>query len=587
MFNLLSIRTLSTLVFAILAFSVAAQNDPLKSFFNQRVKEYNDNEPLEAKSDSFSIDPKLKETVSEDSMLLSNEYVDSGQLHAIDTISFIKRSNAVKKRRPKQDYKNESQWSKHYRITQAETYKEEHILDDSYRVFGWHPYWMGTAYQDYNYSLLSTIAYFSYELNPNTGGYRTIHDWKSTSMIDSAKAHGTNVLLSVTNFGKENNRVFLASTKAQREFIKILISLLEERGANGVNIDFESIPSDQKGNFTAFIIQLHNELKKTDKNYQVTLAIPPIDYSSVYEFKVLNSYIDLFVIMGYEFYGANSNEAGPVSPVGSGNVWWDYNLQGVLDEYSAEGIALDKTLMGLPYYGAEWKTESLKFPSKAKSFVKYPMYRDIIKKYGKLPCCEEKGSMSKYYVYRDSNDEYRQLWYDDSLSLSKKYDWVKEKGLAGVGIWALGYDNGHSELWKLLAAKFAYSGMEENSARFSKFFGRYSPRRLLMLLMRVIKDPTYLTRNPRPLLSLFGAISGLSLIGFFFIYRYGYRISRTFNVALKGTVTLLVLLMVGLVFLAMKFSVGGQLLYLSIGFLLGGAIIMWLSRNFLKEKELP
>ena len=30
-----------------------------------------------------------------------------------------------------------------------------------YDVYGWHPYWVGTAYNDYDFSLLSTFSYFS------------------------------------------------------------------------------------------------------------------------------------------------------------------------------------------------------------------------------------------------------------------------------------------------------------------------------------------------------------------------------------------------------------------------------------------
>ena len=36
-----------------------------------------------------------------------------------------------------------------------------------------------------------------------------------------------------------------------------------------------------------------------------------------------------------------------------------------------------------------------------------------------------------------------------------KYDLVKEDGLGGVGIWALGYDGSRPELWDALAAAFA------------------------------------------------------------------------------------------------------------------------------------
>ncbi|MCH7859431.1 MAG: hypothetical protein IID14_06995, partial [Candidatus Marinimicrobia bacterium] len=45
----------------------------------------------------------------------------------------------------------------------------------------------------------------------------------------------------------------------------------------------------------------------------------------------------------------------------------------------------------------------------------------------------------------------RQVWFDDSLSLALKYNLAVEKDLAGVGMWALGYDDGRPELWGALA----------------------------------------------------------------------------------------------------------------------------------------
>ena len=33
----------------------------------------------------------------------------------------------------------------------------------SREVFGYHPYWMGTAWTSYNFNLISTLAYFSAE----------------------------------------------------------------------------------------------------------------------------------------------------------------------------------------------------------------------------------------------------------------------------------------------------------------------------------------------------------------------------------------------------------------------------------------
>ena len=36
-------------------------------------------------------------------------------------------------------------------------------------VFGWHPYWMDSNWESYPLDLLSTISYFSYKVDPNTG----------------------------------------------------------------------------------------------------------------------------------------------------------------------------------------------------------------------------------------------------------------------------------------------------------------------------------------------------------------------------------------------------------------------------------
>src|SRR5512139_666278 len=48
----------------------------------------------------------------------------------------------------------------------------------SRKVLGWHPYWASaSAFQYYNYTALTHIAYFSYETDTATGGYKTIRGW--------------------------------------------------------------------------------------------------------------------------------------------------------------------------------------------------------------------------------------------------------------------------------------------------------------------------------------------------------------------------------------------------------------------------
>ena len=52
----------------------------------------------------------------------------------------------------------------------------------SREVFGYHPYWMGTSWQNYNFNLISTLAYFSAEAT-STGELSNLHGWPVSGLI--------------------------------------------------------------------------------------------------------------------------------------------------------------------------------------------------------------------------------------------------------------------------------------------------------------------------------------------------------------------------------------------------------------------
>jgi hypothetical protein len=56
--------------------------------------------------------------------------------------------------------------------------------------------------------------------------------------------------------------------------------------------------------------------------------------------------------------------------------------------------------------------------------------------------------------YRGQTPGWFQTWHDDAASLGHKYGRVHAEDLAGVGIWALGYDGPRAELWGALHAAF-------------------------------------------------------------------------------------------------------------------------------------
>ncbi len=498
----------------------------------------------------------------------------------IDTTDFKSRIFSVK-RRDMLAYRNGL--SSRAPIINHEPYQKEHELKPEVKVFGWHPYWMKDAYQSYNFSLLSVVAYFSYEVNPRDGSYLNIHDWATTPLVEEAQAQGCRVLLSVSNFGEQNNQLFLSNIGAQRKCIEQAIRLVEARSADGIHLDFEEIPVEQKQAFTNFVLDFASQLKRSLPDAWLTLSLPTLDFERVYDLKQLEHQVDLFVMMGYEFYGSNTDQAGPIAPIHSGSLWWELDLETAVDDYLATGIDPSKLLLTFPYYGAEWVTEGLQVPSQKRKFLSYQMYRDIRKK--RLSPNEEPESFSTYTTYRDSENNYRQIWYEDTLSLAKKYDWLLQKKIGGAAIWALGYDNGYQDLWKVLALKFAQPEATPNTKQSWSFW-----RRILMRGSYIARNPSVLVKNPRYLFSIFGILTGTSMLGFFTLYRYGCRFKRSFNLALKGSVAFILFIMLALLFVvvsnfnstymtAAAFLVGG--------FIIGAIVFLFISRRFLSEKELP
>lgn len=334
----------------------------------------------------------------------------------------------------------------------------------TYRVLGWHPYWTSaTAYLSYDYDALTHIAYFSYEVDSETGAYTTIHDWLTTPIINYAHQRGTKVLLTVTNFGSENNTKILSDTVKQVTMLNNLVNLLKVRNGDGVNFDFEIVPATQKVNMVNFIKRAVRIIKKELPDAEISLATPAVDWSSAWNFPTLSSLCDYLIIMGYDYYYKGSTTAGPVAPLEGEN----YNIKRTIDTYLAAGVSPQRLMLGVPWYGYDWPVVS----SVRKAAVTGTGTARIFTASEALAGTHGKvfDQLTKVpWVAYTSSSLWRQLWYDDLQSLDLKYELVKSKNMGGIGIWALGYQGGTQAVWDSI--KFAFNEYELETDQILKLF---------------------------------------------------------------------------------------------------------------------
>ncbi|MGH1339399.1 MAG: glycosyl hydrolase family 18 protein [Aureispira sp.] len=468
-------------------------------------------------------------------------------------------------------------------------------------IMGWHPYWEGDTYKTYNYRLLTHLAYFGYEVNPFTGGYsnfQAIHDFTDSDLIMTAHLDTCKVLLTVSNRGEENNDIFFMSEPdVQTNLIDSLISILQRSNADGIDINFEDVPSNQKNNFIDFVKDLSFAVREVDHNYVISMSVPIYDKDNIYDLPQLKPWVDLFVLGSYSFHiqPTELNE-GPLTPLtdidaniratvclyemyttldellavpysissvtllqdldyearlrdslnyyirrtyanleyepyditdvlntikitrdAEGRPLWQKpaisrllrrtNCIGMLSqqmparkqtddinfflfepqkdtlifkeydlfrniavraEVDSQALDLNQLIdyykdkigndhygslvLGVAYHGAVWYKDR----TDEKDFEGYMPYSEIVRlaELGRASIDYDKATHSLEATVRDSLGGVYKIYFDNSTSLGKKFDFAVDQELGGIGIWALGGDYAHTELWATIERSF-------------------------------------------------------------------------------------------------------------------------------------
>jgi spore germination protein YaaH len=329
----------------------------------------------------------------------------------------------------------------------------------------------GLQYLDYD--AISTIAFFSLPADRNghltkrTSTGATAPQWrawtssKMTTIIGRAHANLTKVVPSIQRFawtsaGAQDTIALLSRATARQTLANEIAGAVVARGVDGVNLDFEPIPSSQRANYVTFVRQVRQALNARRPGYQLTFAAT--GYIANYDIRSLTApgAADAVYIMGYQYRGSWSTRAGSTAPLTGTN----YDVTDTVNAYLARTSA-SKIILGVPYYGYGWSTSSSLIHSTTagayRASVLYPQALALAARYGTRYDTVEQSAWTvfRYRPCSSCSLQWRQVYFDNVRSLGAKYDMVKRKGLRGAGIWALGFEGSHTELYTLLKQKFA------------------------------------------------------------------------------------------------------------------------------------
>ena len=243
--------------------------------------------------------------------------------------------------------------------------------------------------------------------------------WPLVQALDTASVHS-----------------MLSNPAAIARLIGELRATAATSGYPGIHLDVENAAEEDRPALTSLITQLAAGLHADQR--RLAVAVIPhkpghINASSVaYDLPAIAAAADLVTLMAYEQHGP-STQPGPVAGLD-----WDTELLAG----SLPSLTASRTLLGLGTYARRWTPDGAVAdgygPAVAAALAE-PNAR-----------CDYDFAAQTPFIDSGTTSAQTVTYYDDADSLARKLSLEPSRGLAGIAIWRLGFED--PALWALLPA---------------------------------------------------------------------------------------------------------------------------------------
>ena len=298
----------------------------------------------------------------------------------------------------------------------------------AYRMSAWVPSWDPAAA-----TVMQMQAGNLEETNP---GWYTVaadgsvtNNYKAEDPTMRAALAGTMLVPTIKNYvgGRFDGALVAAiiNDPVRREaHAETLTRLVIERGLDGIDVDYEAVPTTANASFTAFIQLLAGKLHAANRFLSVTVHAKTGEKTNwngpgAQDWRAIGAVADSVKIMGYDKH-YDGGSAGAIAPL---------DWLGLVATYAEETIPAGKAILGLPWYGYDW----------AGTDATSVTYADAI------ALAQGVGAA----VNRDVNGEAtftysgRTVFFQDLAAYEAKIDYItaNHPGIAGFAAWRVGAED--------------------------------------------------------------------------------------------------------------------------------------------------
>jgi|GEM_PF-367152 len=311
--------------------------------------------------------------------------------------------------------------------------------------------WMPTAFDaeqarasfEANKALLDEISPVWYTTSPVTGELVPEQGARDRDLIEAAQAADVLVIPSLHNVYEPEVILPLLQDAARREaHIVAIMREIEEYGYDGIDIDYELLPTTARPYYADFMRELSTALRSQDKLLTVAVHAKTTDENALggfQDWRLLGELCDRVRIMTYDF-SWSGGPPGPIAPV----AW----VAEVI-EYARSVLPAAKIQVGIPFYGYNWTPGQPALPQT------WGEVQQLISTFQPLVNLQERDATGpveeSWFTYSQDNAAHT-VWFASARSLEAKLTLVEQEDLGGIAIWHLGNEDPRN--WDVIRERF-------------------------------------------------------------------------------------------------------------------------------------
>ncbi|MGB8454844.1 MAG: glycosyl hydrolase family 18 protein [Anaerocolumna sp.] len=275
-----------------------------------------------------------------------------------------------------------------------------------------------------------------YKITDNDG---TITSLADKNYVEQAHSLGVEVWALIDDFSPDVNMLNLLSYTSKREkLIEKLKGEADEYNLDGINIDFENIPSEAGIQYIEFI----RELSVMCRDNGIVLSIDnyvPSSYSVYYDREEQGVVADYVIIMAYDEHHGGSEESGSVASIG----FVENAINSIL-----EMVPKERVIIGIPFYTRQWKETKDDNGDISVTSEAFGMSgaQALLKDNGIEPKWDDQTG--QYYGEYEKDGATYKIWLEEEDSIEAKLKLIDQADAAGIACWKLGLEK--ESIWDVI-----------------------------------------------------------------------------------------------------------------------------------------